>query len=732
MSLSPFEHYLQTNKKARRFQDYPQLVYRRTPSKHKATAAIEFDSSYARGIEFISANSRYLEGEVPVTDYRLHEANLIFVKSDKGTGKTQWLRKYLKTIPDYRSVLVLTHRRSLARTLSNALEIQCYLDDPELHWRYTLSLDSLERANKIGGYDVIVIDESEQVFRHLIGDTTKDRREAIFNTLLKLIRFAKQIVCCDADLTSELTCHLMSKLRSNFEQEDRVLSMVNEWNADRSINIFENKYHALAKMICDIEDGKRVYVPVGEKDLANELQALMKYVRRLNDEPVKVLLLTGDTSSEDAAQAFFSNPTSESQKYHVLVATSTLSTGVSIDDEWFDAVYGLFDGSVYTYQDCDQAISRVRNCPSVNVWIHRGRAPEFESEEAMRNGPKRKELTTRKLCMPGETIDLSKAENLYLDVQTRIEWCEQNWKTNRCHQFIELKAGAGWQVTWIPKDRDWEVAGKEILRIAKDPTGTRKYKPIVEAVNLEPHEYELLKNDRGLRAQQRRAVMKYRIAELFGLSSPALVTLDHVMKYLEDDMRGIVRNIKLLMEKEEYARHCDRMQRENPNGKTFTLFDHRTMKHQLLSGAIEVSGIDRIEVLQDAKRYAELKTELEQARRKHKPRSRPYRAATAKFNSEFEKLKRVVDDEQLRRVAEYVSENLEMVNMFLGTKFQKPEIPENRKKVFNAVLGKLGVEIKLDRRMVDGVHHFYFIVDYDRVVELASTRDDLLLDKAAA
>ncbi|GAB3543435.1 hypothetical protein GCM10027343_16830 [Noviherbaspirillum agri] len=663
MSLSPFEQYLKTNKKARRYEDYPQLVYRRTPSKHEMSAAIELDSSYERGIEFVSANSRYLEEDVPVTDDRLRDANLVFVKSDKGTGKTQWLRKYLKSIPEYRSVLVLTHRRSLARTLSNSLDVQCYLDEPELHWRYTLSLDSLERANKIRGYDVIVIDESEQVFRHLIGDTTKDRREAIFNILLKLIHFAKQIVCCDADLTSELTCHLMSKLRRNFEQEDRVLCIVNEWKTDRSINVYESKYQALAKMICDVEDGKRVYVPVGEKDLANEIQELMKYVRRPYDEPVAVLLLTGDTSSEDAAQTFFSDPTGESQKYDVLIATSTLSTGVSIDGTWFDAVYGLFDGSVYTYQDCDQAISRVRHCPSVNVWIHRGRAAEYTSEKAMWSGPEQKELQTRRLCMPGERIELSEAEKLYLDVHTRIGWCEQNWKMDRCHKFIELKKDSGWEVQWWPENKDWKAAGKEMLRIAKDPTGTRKYKPIMEAENLESHEYELLKDDRSLRAKQRRAVIKYRIAELFGLSSPVLVTLDHVMKYYEDDVRGIVRNIKLLSEKEEYARYLDRIQRENPDGKTFTLFDHRTMKHQLLFSAIDASGIHPKDVLRDAKRYAELKTELEQARRQHKPRSRQDRTSTAKFKSEFEKLKRVVDDDQLRRVAEYVSENIDMVNI---------------------------------------------------------------------
>ncbi|GAB3543447.1 hypothetical protein GCM10027343_16860 [Noviherbaspirillum agri] len=69
--------------------------------------------------------------------------------------------------------------------------------------------------------------------------------------------------------------------------------------------------------------------------------------------------------------------------------------------------------------------------------------------------------------------------------------------------------------------------------------------------------------------------------------------------------------------------------------------------------------------------------------------------------------------------------------MFLGTRFQKPEIPENRKKVFNAVLGKCGVAIRLDRRMVNGEHYSYFIIDYDRVMELAATRSDLWLEEAA-
>ena len=99
---------------------------------------------------------------------------------------------------------------------------------------------------------------------------------------------------------------------------------------------------------------------------------------------------------------------------------------------------------MYTYQDCDQAISRVRSCKSVNVYIHPEMRPTFHTEEAIRSTLRKKEVTTRQWVMPGESRGLNAAENLYLDVASRIHWCVQTWKRDRTNAFVALKEADGW------------------------------------------------------------------------------------------------------------------------------------------------------------------------------------------------------------------------------------------------------------------------------------------------
>ncbi|OHU92880.1 hypothetical protein BLA34_23480 [Ralstonia solanacearum] len=375
-------------------------------------------------------------------------------------------------------------------------------------------------------------------------------------------------------------------------------------------------------------------MPVGEKGLALQIEALLQFVRRSNGEAVKVLTLIGPNSETQQAIDFFANPNAEAVKYDVVIATSTLSTGVSIDVKWFDAVYGLFDGSVYTYQDCDQAISRVRKCDSVNVWVHAGRPPKFPSEAQMREHYVNKEQSTRRLFHPDDVATLSAAEEVYLDVETRIRWCEQQWSFDRTNKFIDLKKADGWTVNCIESDRVEHDAGREMLKIGRDPNGERPYRPILNAENLSDEEFEQMKDVQGLSNAKKNAVNKYRVAKVFGLLSPADVQMHHLKQYYQDDVRGKVRNLKLLAASEADALRWDQHERENPEGKAFTSFDHRYVRQELMNGALTASGIDPADVWSRANRQNDLVRELAEAKSAQKRNSRPYRAATSRFTEE--------------------------------------------------------------------------------------------------
>ena len=669
-------------------------------------------------------NGKKLSEEVRNSGIDIADENLVFIKSPKGTGKTTFLRQYLNSIPNSRRALAVVHRRSLAKTLSTELGLYSYLEDSKFQNRYVISIDSLVKFDMQNDhpYRILILDEVEQVFQHLFGETTEKNRAPIFQTLVWLINGAKQIICSDADLTGDLTCYLMSKLRSSF-YEDKYVTIVNEWKTDRTINVYESKQHLIHDLISDLADGKRLYIPVGVLSLVENLTSLFEHMRNPDGSPISVLELTGPTSDGEKAKAFFADPDTETQKYQVIIATSTLSTGVSIDVKWFDAVYGIFDPAVYTYQDCDQAISRVRNCESVNVWIHRGPKPIYSSEEAIRSGPVKKELRTKSYTIPDSDGKLSEFEELYMDSEARTRWCQQEWRNNRLTQFIDLKEGEGWHVNKIEKNLGCHDIGVEALKLGKDPIGDKYYLSIFTAKNLTHEDASAFSDKKNVRGPDSLALKKYWIARFFELRSSEELTLAQIRGYNEKNLRNIIKNAKLLKASRSDAVDRDRYERQDGGSKkAFTSYDHRTQKRDVFENAQNVTGIDYSNVLKKARLYSDSENEFNIAKKDFSSNSREYRAASKKRKERQEKLKWPVTQDQIDKLANYVNSDLECMNLILGTNFKTPTAPETKMKVFNTVMGQIGIEIKKKPKPKKQGGHEY-LIDYDRVADLVKTKD---------
>lgn len=654
----------------------------------------------------------------------LEDDNLIYIKAPKGNGKTEFYKELVASFPETVSVVGLVHRRSLARTVSSRVDLQCYLDEGELSSRLVISVDSLVRFDieKDKPYDVLFIDESEQVFRHLIGDTTEEQRGKIFRTLIWLVRNAKKIICADADMTGDLTCYVVEKLRGSFQHElDNVTSIVNEFPSIREIDVYENKYHLISNMFDDIADGQKTYISVATKKIAEEIANVLRELKDKNGNKIKFLTLTGHTSKEEEAEKFFLNPNNEVTNYDVLISNSTLSTGVSIDVDWFDAVYGIFESGIYTFQDCDQAISRVRKCETVKVWVHPGPKKVHGSETELRAGPIRKEILTRSYAIPDKDGKLSDGDETYMDVSARIQWCVKKWRCKMDKQFIGLKEEDGWQVNYIRKDLPTAAIGQEIMKFARDPDGDRYFKNILKAKNLSPDEFEDICNEKNLRGEKSYAKSKFIIAKFFELKSPVELTLNQIKSYKKKDIVEIIRNSKLLKEDRVSALNNDRWEREDPNNaKPFTSFGHRTVMRDFFKNVQEITSINHADVLRHAREHVENEKQFSLAAKSLGPTQlREARKAARKKKAD---LRWVVKLEQIDALAKYVEANLEDINLFFGSNFKNPTAAETRTKVFNTVMGHLGVELKKDRRK-EGEEQPEYYIDYDRVADLVATKD---------
>lgn len=349
-----------------------------------------FDSKRTSIQGINTQNSKFLK-------YQQIENGLTFIKSPKGTGKTTSIGNALakeyknlnkKTAP---KTLLIGHRRSLIRNLCADMGLNSYLTDegnkPSYRNKYGICLDSL--LNIEGqNYDIIIIDEIEQVLAHFLSETIGPKGISIYREFARLLSVAKKIVVMDADL-SWVSVFVLTKLlatnswvASNTTKKIPLNFVVNTWkDVGKVINLYENKDHLIATMKEKLVAGNRVFFTSNSKgavlDISNGLKKL-----KINRKPIRLITITADNSSTAEAQDFINNIKSEIKKYDIVLVSPSLSTGVDIsfdEDFQIDTVFGLFENRINSHPEIDQQLSRVRNPKSTHVWIS-GSRYNFETE----------------------------------------------------------------------------------------------------------------------------------------------------------------------------------------------------------------------------------------------------------------------------------------------------------------------------------------------------------------
>jgi Domain of unknown function (DUF3854) len=317
----------------------------------------------------VTVHQRYLhQVEFPAS-------GIVGVKSAKGTGKTTALIPLIESARvQNRPVLLLTHRIQLGRFLCERIGvnwINSSLDPGNDTASLGLCLDSLWKLNPehwLGG--IVILDEVEQSLWHLLNSSTcKSKRLVILKTFQRLISqviaSGGLVVGQDADL-SDISIDYLVKLAS-CEIEPWLL--VNEWQPEQGweINFFDtpNPTALISQLEQDLLAGHKCYVTTDSRSGRYGSDTLDQYIRNqlqhLESQYNKTLVICSQTTNtaEHPAVDFASQINDRATEYDAVFVTPTLGTGVSIDVEHFDRVYGLFQG-VIPDPEVRQALSRVR------------------------------------------------------------------------------------------------------------------------------------------------------------------------------------------------------------------------------------------------------------------------------------------------------------------------------------------------------------------------------------
>lgn len=451
---------------------------------------------------------------------------LTLIKSPKGTGKTTYLADALgkiirrfATLEDYEEgtdaeveeayfskerILLIGHRQALIGDLCNRLSLNSYLDDPTSDFselnrrksRYGVCLDSLHKVRN-ASYDIIVIDEVEQVLSHFLSDTIGEKRRGLFAIFCDLIRRAKKVVGLDADLgwISYITlAHLTRNSTSSGGPLEplKIRIFINDWQPNnRELLVYGSMFQLIHEIKRSVVDGRRIFITANSKAKVKALTHAIKSLENELDTPITMISITSENSGSREIQHFIKNIKTEILNYQVVLSSPSLGTGIDISFEngksEVDDVFGIFENQINTHFEIDQQLARVRNPKTVHVWVS-PRTFNFETDFGVAG----KDFLHRHLLdvvtngVLDQDWDIQSREiDPFLRMAALIVSHQRASKNRLRANFLQYRKDQGWSIRIITDDETLLQSGKDLFQIGKDVSDQEWRNAVLNATTMD-------------------------------------------------------------------------------------------------------------------------------------------------------------------------------------------------------------------------------------------------------
>ncbi|WP_287497024.1 plasmid replication protein, CyRepA1 family [Pandoraea sp. CB10b_02] len=443
----------------------------------------------------------------------------ILIRSPKGSGKTQLLQEIVATAKnENKSVLVVGHRTTLLQGLAQRLGIDCYIEDgvdleeesdesptprkgrkqrrPSAY--FAICADSIDRRmnTEIMRYDIVIIDEAEQVLGHIFdSDTMRKDRVSTFDKLRYFIRNAKFRYYLDADLN--LPTLMFAKLIGSVYPDDVTTLVVNDpMPLQQEVPLYQSRYQLISQMMAAVEQKKRVYICTNSR---REALTLAEVINHEFDGQRRVMTITSDNSKTPEVAAFLRDIKNEYLKYDVLIASPSIGTGVDItfdeNAEMVDAVFGIFHPQVNTHFDIDQQICRVRHPKEVHVWISNERFHVETDIEMIKHDIVQFEQGMSHFGKLDDSTGIMspRHDEPFVHIYAHILAYKRASLNNLRANWTKLREANGWTVKLIEKDSEAIKIAKSIDDSARDRQHDREVNMVLNADKINEHTAAVLR-----------------------------------------------------------------------------------------------------------------------------------------------------------------------------------------------------------------------------------------------
>ncbi len=520
---------------------------------HKAfTQAKELDSWSASLLKQLSDHpdiiqtNRYLKPfDVPTG------ANLIAIKSPKGTGKTKVFEALAQGTNDRNErVLVIAHRVQLGRALCERLGLPFIDEVKELSTSlgFGLCVDSLHpnsqaRFNPKNYYGAsIIIDEVEQVISHVLNSTTcQNNRVSILKTLKETLENAiaggGQLYIADADLSDVSIDFFREFLNVNL----KLFLVENKWIPEqrRQCYKYSKKEHLVAALFAAIEKDKKTFVCLSAQKPKGKYSTCTLEAEIIKRFPSKKILRVDSESVSNPNHPAFGCVNNLDQvllDYDVVLASPSLETGVSIDIKGhFDSVWGIFQG-VTPEESARQFLARVREGVPRHIWaakkgvtVGNGSLNQKSILDSLRgiSQANLKLLTFFDACQDTDLNSFQAATDCWSKMAART-----NIGMNRYSEAIyEGLEAEGYEILTVADNPEIVIKNakdvKESLKTTSEELLGKERQQIANSPDITSEENEKLKAKRTKTKKEQYIERKHLLQNIYGLEvTPQLVAKD--------------------------------------------------------------------------------------------------------------------------------------------------------------------------------------------------------------
>jgi phage/plasmid primase-like uncharacterized protein len=427
---------------------------------------------------------------------------ITFIKSPMGSGKTHLIRRLLESQAGCRVAYILpliTLADSMARKL-NAVNYQhVSASDLTKAERAVCVINSIDKFKGATAYDFLIFDEIEGILNLITSSLIKDKI-ALIEAFDNLVRKSKKIICMDANLSPASIDFLRAALKRVGKSQVSETLILNEYKRFDGgiVHKYPTQESIFLAITQAVQDGKKLFIPTNSMQLAQKIEEIV-----LRENPaLKVKVVHSETDKEETA-FFLNHIDSEHVKYDIVIASPSLTSGVSIEltagCKHFDAVYGLFltdgnNGYLPDVFNSVQQLGRVRYARELHVWTENKVYRDLIVDKQQLLANKKKELLA--YYEPNEACNLEKTPyvDLFLNMLSRSNFLQKNAALS----LDMLLEQDGWQIVPVSTENDNkednETGEKTLVKWASETVQLKNATAISNSERLEKEVYEEWKN----------------------------------------------------------------------------------------------------------------------------------------------------------------------------------------------------------------------------------------------